>query len=66
VKQTKALIKAIKSASTAYTLWLDAELGPGDADEELKAYRAAVNVYAEAYQAHRRETNKGLRSKKSS
>ena len=58
MKQTKALIKAIKSASTAYTIWLDAELGDGDADKALQAYRAAVNVYAEAYQAHRREKNK--------
>jgi len=55
--QTKALVKAIKSTSTAYTLWLDAEMGPGDADEELKRYRAAVKVYAEAYEAHRRKNS---------
>ena len=51
----KTLVKSIEAASTAYTVWLDAEMGNGDADKELKRYRAAVKAYAEAYQKHRQK-----------
>ena len=53
----KTLVKSIEAASTAYTVWLDAEMGNGDADKKLKRYRAAVKAYAEAYEEHRRKNS---------